>query len=371
MRIALITPGFSADAGDWAIPALQSFALKFAKEHALHVFSLRYPAAGRYDWDDFTHHAIGGGQRYGLASLNIWRQTLGAIIRQHRRTPFDVLHAFWADEPGLVAVLTAALIRKPVVVSIGGGELSYLPDINYGTQRSFIRSQIIRWSFSRAGVVTAGSNYMLKVAQQQKLDVAKVRLVPLGVDTGQFKPGQIPAWERPTIIQSASLTPVKNQALLLEIIALIKKEIPNIRLLLAGDGPMRPQLEQLAQKYQIDSAITFSGAVSFEAMPQFLQQGHLYIQTSRHESQGMAVLEAMACGLPVLGTPVGVTAELACLPATDDPVKLAAQATKVLSHPIFYEKHRRKARWQVVEEYSLNKIGQRFSSIYFSLNKRQ
>ncbi|MFZ0549163.1 MAG: glycosyltransferase family 4 protein [Candidatus Promineifilaceae bacterium] len=364
MRIALITPGFSADADDWAIPALQTLALALAQKHDLHVFSLRYPAAGHHEWGGFTHHAVGGGQRYGLASPGVWQRTIRAILHQHRQTPFDVLHAFWADEPGLVAVLTAARIKRPVVVSIGGGELSYLPDIDYGTQGSFLRSWIIRLALKRADVVTAGSNYQLALARQRGLDITKAHLVPLGVDSDRFQPGEIPSWDRPTIVQAASLTPVKNQPLLLETMAFIKQEIPTIRLLLAGDGPLRPQLEAFVQTHSLEDHVTFLGAVSFDEMPRFFRQGHLYLQTSRHESQGMAVLEAMACGLPVLGTPVGVTAELACLPATAEPGKLAAQTAKVLCNPAAYESYRQEARQKVTVDYKLEKTVTRFLDIY-------
>lgn len=364
MRIALITPGFSADESDWAIPALQTLAVALAREHDLHVFSLRYPAAGCYTWGGFTHHAIGGGQRFGFASPGIWEKTISAVVAQHRRLPFDVLHAFWADEPGLVAVSAAAVIKRPVVVSIGGGELSYLPDIEYGTQHSFIRSQIIRLSFRGAKAVTAGSAYQLQLAQQQKLDMTKASRVPLGVDTSRFKPAETALSDRPTIVQAASLTPVKNQALLLETLALIRRETPNIQLLLAGDGPFRSELEALAHSLHINGQINFSDAVPFEQMPDFFQQGHLYLQTSRHESQGMSVLEAMACGLPVLGTPVGVTADLAALPATTDPAKLAAQAVELLCDSRLYETKRQEARRTVIDEYSLSKTIQRFQAIY-------
>jgi glycosyltransferase involved in cell wall biosynthesis len=153
--------------------------------------------------------------------------------------------------------------------------------------------------------------------------------------------------------------------------AKIKKELPNICLFMAGDGPLRPQLENLARTFNIDDRITFAGPIAFTGMPRFFRQGHLYLQTSRHESQGMSVLEAMACGLPVIGTPVGVTAELAAMPATANPDELAAQALKVLCDPARYESERQKARQLVVEEYSLDKTVQRFVSLYHQLSRPQ
>lgn len=367
MRIALITPGFSAGEDDWAIPALQMLAVALSREHDLHVFSLRYPAAGYAEWGGFRHRATGGGQRFGFASPGIWRQTISAVINQHRHTPFDILHAFWADEPGLVAVLAGMRIKRPVVVSIGGGELSHLPDIAYGTQHSFLRSQIVRISFKGAKAITAGSTYQLNLARQQKLNMDKAHRVPLGVDINQFQPGSKPAPEQPTIIQAASLTPVKNQALLLEITALLKQRIPHIQVKVAGEGPLRPQLETLAQSLNLNDNIHFAKAVAFDKIARFFQKGHLYLQTSRHESQGMAVLEAMACGLPVLGTPVGVTAELAALPASKDPDTLAAQAVQLLGDPGLYNAHSVQARKTVEDEYSLDKSVQRYAAIYNQL----
>jgi glycosyltransferase involved in cell wall biosynthesis len=368
MRIALITPGFSADPMDWAIPALQNLATALAREHDLYVFSLRYPSAGEYQWDDFNHQATGGARRGGLASINIWRKTVEAIARQHQQTPFDVLHAFWADEPGLVAQMTASQIKRPIIVSIGGGELTYLPDINYGTQGSFIRKRIVQRSLKSADAVTAGSAYQLNLAQKQGVDKGKAHLIPLGVDTSQFQPAPTPDWERPTIVQAASLTPVKNQTLLLETLALVKKGLPNIQLLLAGNGPSRSQLENLARTLHLENNIRWEGEVAYESMAQIFQQGHLYVQTSRHESQGMSVLEAMACGLPVVGTPVGVTAELAHLPATNEANELATQIVEILSDTADYENHRRRARQRIVDDYSLDQTVDRFLDIYTRLS---
>jgi glycosyltransferase involved in cell wall biosynthesis len=70
----------------------------------------------------------------------------------------------------------------------------------------------------------------------------------------------------------------------------------------------------------------------------------------------MAVLEAMACGLPVIGTPVGVTAELACFPASNQAEILATQAVSLFNDPAAYPTRRERASQQVIAQYSQEKM---------------
>lgn len=390
MRIALVVPGFSAHAQDWAIPALLNLARALAQTHEIHVFSQRYPATGRYEFEGLIHHALGSGQRFGLASAKIWLQSCLAVIRQHRRTPFELLHAFWADEAGFAAVLAGAKLKRPVVVSLGGGELTHLPDINYGAQRFVMRRLTTRYALRRATFVTAGSRYQLELGRAQHAPASKLRLAPLGVDLNLFRPvalkyERMKVWEQggmkdgqvnrpkpgmftpPTIVQAASLSPVKNQVLLLEVLSLVKKEIPDIRLNLAGSGPLHHSLQELAHQLELSQNIVWGQQLAYPELVPLYQASHLYLQTSRHESQGMAVLEAMACGLPVLGTPVGVVREIACLPAQTSKEALAAQVIELFSDEIRYLELRQQARQTVEQGFSLAVVTANFSRIYEEL----
>ncbi len=404
MRVAIITPGFSAYPDDWAIPALQNLARLLAQQNEVHVFSQRYPAKGIYLFDGLTHHAVGGGQNFGLTSAKIWLQTSQAIIRQHRQTPFDLLHAFWADEAGLSAVIAGDWLKRPVVVSLGGGELIRLADINYGAQRFLARRLTTRFALTKADVVTAGSPYQLDLCRTYHLPVSKLRLAPLGVDTTLFQPINLTsspqlqsaiqnprlldrqskiqnpatgtqakstpvrqAVQNPILIQAASFLPVKNQRLLLQVLSLVKKEIPPIKLNLAGIGPLQNELMELAQKLNLGQNIMWRQQVSYPEMPQLYQRSHLYLQTSRHESQGLAVLEAMACGLPVLGTPVGVARDLACLPPQTSKEALAAQVVEIFSDSVRYQELGQQAHQMVEAEYSLPITVANFLKIYQAL----
>ncbi|MCI0393319.1 MAG: glycosyltransferase family 4 protein [Chloroflexi bacterium] len=364
MRIALLVPGFSRDADDWAIPALQNLAGALAHEHDVHVFSLRYPAAGHYTFGGLIHHATGGGQRFGLASVGIWWRTLQAIIRQHRQAAFDVLHAFWADEPGLTAVLAGAVLRRPALISLGGGELTYLADVGYGTQGSRLRRRLIRFALRQATLVTAGSCYQLGLARRQGAPADRLRLAPLGVNTELFRPGPLLPWQQPTLIQAAALTPVKNQALLLETLALVREQMPQARLVVAGGGSLDNSLAQLAQRLRLSDNITWQQAVHHLAMTPIYQQAHLYMQSSRHESQGVAVLEALACGLPAIGTPVGLLPEVACLPPAWTAGALAGQIIQLFSDEAAYLELRQQARQMAENRYSLPTTTAAFVGFY-------
>ncbi len=366
MRVALVTPGFSSGPDDWAIPALLNLARGLADQVELHVFSQRYPSSGQYRFDGLAHTALGGGQRFGPASVRTWLATSLALVRQHRRTPFDVLHAFWADEAGFAAGLAGAVVGRPVVVSLGGGELTRLPAIHYGAQRFLARRLTTAWTLRQARLVTAGSAYELDLARV--FGVLKSRLcpAPLGVDTDLFRPGG-GASPVPTLVQAASLLPVKNQAMLLEVFHLVRRVLPACRLHLAGTGPEQARLAGLAQRLDLAAAITWHGVLPYLQMPTFYRQAHLYLQTSLHESQGMAVLEAMACGLPVLGTPVGVVRELAARPASFSPPALAGQAVEILNDPAGLARLSEQARRAIEPAFSLPATTAFFLELYQQL----
>ena len=311
MRVGLIVPGFSADADDWCIPALRHLVRALARTDDVRVVAVRYPyRAARYPVEGASVIAIGGADARGSAALDVWRKTLGLLIREHRRQKFDVLHAFWATESGFLTALAGRLLRIPTLVSLAGGELVALPNIGYGDQRVPWERLKIRASLQLASAVSAGSQYLLRLAQRHVAS-SRLELAPLGVDLDLFNPGAHPPDSAPRLIHVATLTPVKDQTTLLQAFRLARGQVGNVRLDIVGDGPLRPELKKLAHDLGIDNAVEFRGAVDHAALPAIYQTGSGFVLTSHHEAQGMVAIEAAACGLPVVGTRVGVIPELA------------------------------------------------------------
>lgn len=364
LHIALVTPGFSIDSDDWAIPFLQDFASNLAKNHDVHVFSLRYPAAGVYSSLGLTHHATGGGMASGLSSFAIWQRAFRAILRQHRATPFDLVHAFWGDESGFVGSMAARWINKPSLVSLIGGELVYLADIDYGTQGSWLRRRIVRMALKRATLVSVASRFQKNLAELHGVSPEKIGLIPLGVDRSRFRPGDATHWDEPSIMQAASLVPVKDQALLLEVFQHVLAKRADVRLFIAGGGLLEQDLRQMAADLKVQSMITWLGARDHGDMPEIYRRASVYLQTSRHESLGISVLESLACGTPVLGTPVGILPEVACRPASNDKVELAEQLLDVLGNRAKYADLRSSALNLAEEKVDLNSCTERFEETY-------
>lgn len=367
MKIALVVPGFSRDAGEWAIPSLQSLACYLARVHEVHVFSLRYPAAGQYRFCGLIHHALGGGTRSGLSGLPILARAVRAVVAEHRRAPFDVLHAFWVDEPALVAVFAGRRLRRPVLASVGGGELVHLPEIAYGTWASRWRRQMIRHALNGANAITAGSAYMRMACLERGVPSQKVTVAPLGVNGRRFQPAPLPSLDSPWLVQAASLSPVKNQALLLEVFAGVRNALPDARLLLAGQGPLKQSLAQQAARQRLSEHITWLGAVSHSQMAAVYRRAHVYVQSSLHESQAMAVLEAMACGRPALGTPVGLLPEVAAAPPTWHAVDLVEQAVALLQDGARLSAMGQAAQLTAHGDFSLEGAAARFINLYEGL----
>jgi glycosyltransferase involved in cell wall biosynthesis len=362
MRLALITPGFSRDGAEFAIPALQTLACKLAEQLDVEVFSLRYPAAGTYTFCGLRHQAIGGGTQMGIGSARIWRAAARAIVARHRRQPFDLLHAFWVDEPAFVAALAGALLRRPVLASSGGGELVYFDDLDYGTQGSAWRRLLIRFALRQATLVTAGSAYQRGLCLRSGVPAAKVKLAPLGVDSDHFRPAPDPP-AVPTVVQAASLVPVKQQAVLLDVITQARLTLPELQLIVAGDGPLAPDLQARARQLGLAGNVSWLGRVPHRKMPSVYHQAHLYLQTSRHESQGLAVVEALACGLPALGTPVGFLPEVAALPVTNVREQLAGQIVALLEDGESWEEQAGAARALAVAQFDLPVTTARFLAL--------
>jgi len=314
MKIGIILPGFSASEDDWCIPALRDLAKCLAARPGveLHLFPLRYPPHRRsYDVFGAHVHPLGGVNARGVVRVSLLSRAVRAIWQEHHSGPFDLLHGFWADEPGLIAASCASLLRVPSIVSLAGGELANLPDIAYGGQLNTANRLMTHMAIRRATHVTAGSRYLQDLAGQ-RTRIKQVLRVPLGVDITRFVPESTQTGvfrDSPQMLSVASLVPIKDQSTLLAAFAGTTHQFPNARLNLVGNGSSRDRLRQQSAELDIAECVVFHGDVTHDKLPDLYRSADFCVLSSRFEAQGMVVLEAAACGTPTLGTRVGVIPE--------------------------------------------------------------
>lgn len=305
MNIGIVLPGFSAHQDDWALPVQQNLARALARTDHVRIIALRYPHHRQlYRLDGVQVYPLGVGQSRGLGRLAMWRRAIRLIERLHREQPFDVLHAMWADETGLIARWAGRRLDVPVVVSILGGELVGLRDIDYGLQRGAFSRWIVGQALKADRVIVA-SDYVERLIGRAGYSVPAARLVrgTLGVDAALFSPADAPS-DPYRIINVASLVPVKDQAVLLRAVARLVVDLP-VMLDIIGTGGERERLVALASALGIAERVNFVGAVAHPDLPAYYRRAAVCALTSRHEVLAMATLEAAACGVPVVSTAVG------------------------------------------------------------------
>ncbi len=323
LKLAIVIPGFQADDRDWCIPAFTNLAQELSKSTELHVFALLYPhRRDTYRIGDVTVHALGGGalrgrRVKGASLLKLWRDTLKEIETEHRRTPFGVIIGVWATESGWLAARAASRLGLPSIIHLAGGELTWIPAIRYGDRPRNPDRLLVPSTLRQASILTVPSSPMKRtVLRRSYVDSQKIREWPLGVDTETFAPyvaGQ-EATKRPfTFVCVGSLVPVKGHEWLLIGFAILKRTRPNldVHLRIVGSGPLLPHLQGLARALGLQGYVDFVGEVAHDSLPGIYRQADCFVIGSWHEAQCMAALEALSCGLPWIGPPVGALADLA------------------------------------------------------------
>lgn len=373
MRLGLVVPGFGLSDSDWCIPALSHYVRKLSGSHAVRVFALRYPHHSvPYRAHGAAIFPLGGGATRGTSRLGLVRRAAAAIDRAHRTQPFDVLHAFWADEPGYVATRAARRLGVPSIVSVAGGELVAMPEIGYGGLTSRWNRWFLARSFRDGDVIGVGST---TTAVQVEGRYRAVSFLPFGVDLGWFAPRPSAARileGRPALLHVASLTPVKDQKTLFRAMAIVLGSAPQAVLHVVGDGPLRPRLERLRDDLRMTTRLRFHGFIDHRTLPDYYRAADLLVMSSLHEAQGMAVLEAAAAGLPAVGTRVGALADLGEAALTV-PLRDSGSLGGAIAALAGDAERRRAmgaaARRRVAESYALDDTVARFEAVYRELDR--
>ncbi len=201
----------------------------------------------------------------------------------------------------------------------------------------------------------------------------KIRIIYSGVDPALFQP-TAPVGERPgplVIGTAAVLEERKGYAFLLEAAALLKSQGHRLAYRFAGEGSQRERLEKLVMKLGLKEEVFFAGFVS--DVPAFLSTIDIFALPSVNEGLGVAVLEAMAAGRPVVASRVGGIPELVedritgVLVPPEDPQALAEAISQLASEKPLAQEMGAKGCKRVHERFTLEKMARRNEKYYYEL----
>lgn len=154
--------------------------------------------------------------------------------------------------------------------------------------------------YRRATLVTPSASTRDEIVERLGMTRADIRVAPNGVDE-RFVPGGQRA-DRPLVLAVGRLVPHKGFDAALRAIARCREGRPDLRAVVVGDGPSRPDLERLARELDMDDWIEFRGRVSDDDLVAAYQEAWLVANASLQEGWGMTLTEAGACGTPAVAT---------------------------------------------------------------------
>jgi glycosyltransferase involved in cell wall biosynthesis len=225
--------------------------------------------------------------------VNLARFRQAGLRRTVEQVAPDVLHGHFLVEHAFYA--TSAAFR-PYVVSAWGSDVLVEP-------RSFVNRQIARFTTSRANLVTANNRYMAReIVLKLGKERAWVHHIVLGVsrsflDGAPASINTLSSDAPPTIISTRSLdTPLYNIDVILQAFARARRTVANARLVVAGGGRLRSQLESLAAKLGVGEAVSFTGSLDEDAFRNALSSAHVFISVPSSDATSVALLQAMGVG---------------------------------------------------------------------------
>lgn len=237
---------------------------------------------------------------FELSGLNYYHAMKKYVLSQHQRQPFDLIHAQVAYPDGWAAAKLAKRLNLPLVLTLHGQELQKIVTWSKGLKKR------VQAALDSAEAVIVASAKMQALAEKQGVAKQRLHLIYNGLDP--LPSAQLPSEicdriNRKRVLLSVSrLEEEKGIQYNLEALALLKDKLPDLVYIIVGTGSYQGKLQALARSLGVDKRVIFAGHYPRDKVQAFYDHSDVFSLPSREEAFGIVYLEAMAAGLPVIGT---------------------------------------------------------------------
>ena len=253
-----------------------------------------------------------------LAPLLLALASIGPIRRLQREGyDFDHIDAHYYYPDGVAAAWLARYFGKTLSITARG------TDLNLITQYSLPR-RMMQWAARRADASIGVCGALVDVLRGWRIDGRKLHVMRNGVDLQRFtrQPDKglrqrvgLQTGEGPLLLSVGHLIERKGHHLVIEALAALTASHPQARLVIIGEGPERAALQAVARRLGVADRVTLTGALVQAELPQWYSAADLLVLASSREGWANVLLEAMACGTPVVATKIWGTPEVVSSPA--------------------------------------------------------
>lgn len=263
---------------------------------------------------------------------------------------FDVIYSPWVYPDGFASFLIAKKMGVPVIIGVLGS------DINIYT-RYYLRKLLIKYVLDRCNKVIAVSNALEQRLVEIGVAVEKIVVIPNGVDAELFKPLDqtecrkkigLPL-NKKIILYAGNFAQVKGVDILVDAFGELARFRNDILLVLVGDGPLDKMLREKVKMLGIECNVIFAGYTTHDSVPFYMNACDVFCLPSRYEGCPNVVLEALACGRPVVASRVGGVEEIVY---SDDTGRLVAPGNAIILTEALIMALERKWDYHIIREKS-------------------
>lgn len=236
------------------------------------------------------------------------RSTLAKIQREG--FDFDLIDAHYYYPDGVAAALLALWFGKPLAVTARGSDVNLIPEHR-------VPRLLIQWAARRAQASIGVSAALVERLRSLGTEGDRLHVIRNGVDLSRFRilpaaamRAELGLQGAPLLLTVGNLHEHKGQRLVVQALARLRRSYPGARLVIVGDGPDRTALQALAEREGVADAVRLVGAVPNAELARWYSAADVLVLASSREGWPNVLLEAMACGTPVVASGVGGVPEI-------------------------------------------------------------